>query len=213
MNSTANKSPLPKVCSICPVQQTCAQSTAMRRQCYQRWYNRTQRDPHAERLRQALFRQRNFEKWMLSRCKAQAKKINLPFDLDLDWFKAEMAKGVCSVSGIPFVLPRYQPGARGKRGPWTPSVDRIDNTKGYVKGNARLVIWIYNLAKSDYPEADVTQLCLAVAMKQLIPKVPYSSARKVTRDAVPQKAVRAGAESRSRSYYSNVLTNVGGQVP
>lgn len=152
---------LSKACATCHENSTCPRPSAMVRKCYQRWYNRNQRDSEVEKLRQALFRQKNFAASMLSRSKFQASKSNVYFGLDLKWFKSELAKGKCAATGISFVLPSYQPGARGKRGPWTPSVDRIDNSKGYTRSNSRLVVWIYNLAKNSYDEADVHKMCAA----------------------------------------------------
>jgi hypothetical protein len=49
----------------------------------------------------------------------------------------------CPVLGIPLFF------IRGKKGPNTPSVDRIDNSKGYVKGNVVVVSWRANSLKSN----------------------------------------------------------------
>lgn len=166
MNTELSKRLL-KICTTCDQNETCPRSSQMARKCYQGWYNRTQRDADAEKLRLALYRHKNFAKWMLTRCKSQATKIGLEFDLDLEWFKHELGKGTCAVTGLDFVTPKYDPGARGKRNPWTPSVDRIDNTKGYSKSNCRLVVWMYNLAKSNYAEEDVMRMCGAIVDKQL----------------------------------------------
>lgn len=162
MNQAKSNSRIHKVCIECEKYSFCDRDVNMRKRCYQRWYNSTQRNPEVEKLRQALFRQKYFANSMLSRCKSQAAKANLYFGLDIKWFKAELAKGVCAATGISFVMPSYQPGAKGKRGPWTPSVDRIDNSKGYIKSNCRLVVWIYNLAKNSYEDADVHKMCAAL---------------------------------------------------
>jgi hypothetical protein len=141
----------------------------MQKKCYQSWYNRTQRDKQAEKLRQALYRQTSFANSMLARCKAQAQKAGLDFDLDLNWFETNLKGKKCAVSGLDFVMPVYEPNARGKRGPWTPSVDRIDNSRGYVKENCRLVVWMYNLAKSNYEENEMHKLCDAVINNKAAP--------------------------------------------
>jgi len=80
------------------------------------------------------------------------------FNLTLDWVRKQLEEGKCAVTGISFQFPDYAPGTRGKRAAWTPSVDRIDNTKGYTTDNCRLVVWIYNLAKNNYADEDVAHL-------------------------------------------------------
>ncbi len=158
---------LPKVCSTCEKLDSCVRPSKLVRQCYQRWYNRTQRDPQAEKQRQAQYRQTKFDRSICSRIKTQARKSGLEFTLTPGWFKKQLNKGVCAATGLRFQMPKYTPGARGKRGPWTPSVDRIDNTKGYTAGNCQLVVWMYNLAKSDYSEKDVARLSMALAGKAI----------------------------------------------
>ena len=156
------KNRVSKICSSCEQFSSCSRPSDMQKKCYQSWYNRTQRDKQAEKLRQALYRQTSFANSMLARCKSLAQKTGLDFDLDLDWFKKNLKGMKCAASGLDFVMPVYEPNARGKRGPWTPSVDRIDNSKGYVKENCRLVVWMYNLAKSNYKENEMYKLCNAV---------------------------------------------------
>lgn len=158
---------LPKVCSKCDKVTTCARPSDLRKKCYQSWYNKTQRDPEAEKLRQAMYRRKKFARAMCSRIKNQARKAGLVFTLTPSWFQTQLNTGVCAATGIPFVLPTYTPGARGKRSAWTPSVDRIDNTKGYTQKNCQLVVWMYNLAKSDYSEKDVARLSMAFAGKAI----------------------------------------------
>ncbi len=78
----------------------------------------TKRWRHANRLRR-----------LLSSVKARAKRKRLPFDLVL----ADLViPSECPVLGIPLFF-------SSKKGPNTPSVDRIDNLKGYTKGNVLIV--------------------------------------------------------------------------
>lgn len=56
------------------------------------------------------------------------------------------AKGLCEMTGFPF---RLVPGGRD----WdTPSIDRIDPSKGYTYDNVRLVLWIMNVSMSNWGE-------------------------------------------------------------
>ena len=43
--------------------------------------------------------------------------------------------------------------------PYNISIDRIDSSKGYIKGNIQLVCGIVNVMKSDSSEDEFLQLC------------------------------------------------------
>jgi len=77
---------------------------------------------------------------LLQSAKSGAHRRGLPFELSLcDIFIPEN----CPVLGTPlFFTP-------GERGPNTPSLDRVDNQKGYVKGNVVVVSWRANQLKRD----------------------------------------------------------------
>jgi len=64
----------------------------------------------------------------------RAKKRNLPFDLDKDWLDKN-TPDTCPALGIPLIFnPRY-----GNHSFNCPSIDRIDNSKGYTKDNCVVV--------------------------------------------------------------------------
>jgi len=62
---------------------------------------------------------------------------------------ASSGKMRCQVSGTPFSLDKD---ARTGRRPFAPSIDRIDNSEGYVSGNVRLVCMITNYAMNEWGE-------------------------------------------------------------
>jgi hypothetical protein len=97
----------------------------------------------------------------------RAKKEGLEFDLDKDWIEKRINHGCCEETGIPFKRLEYKRNGQGRRGPWVPSIDRIDNAKGYTKSNCRVVVWMLNLMKSNWTDSDVQALCLALAAKRL----------------------------------------------
>lgn len=132
------------------------------RKCYDHDYNTTRRDKDKERRRSATNRENDFENYVLARTKAKAKKECRKFNLDLAWITSELAKGKCSVTNMPFVRPAYQPGKKGIKGAWSPSIDRIDNSKGYTKANCRIVVWMYNLAKNNYRDIDMVKMSVAL---------------------------------------------------
>ncbi|MFK5948397.1 MAG: hypothetical protein QM500_06470 [Methylococcales bacterium] len=69
---------------------------------------------------------------------------------------------------MPLIKPTYAPGKKGNVGQWSPSIDRIDNTKGYTKDNCRIVVWMFNLAKNNYKDTDLMKLSLAIVKNVLI---------------------------------------------
>lgn len=74
----------------------------------------------------------------------RAKKSGMDFDIS---YEDILFPDICPVLGIPL-----SPGVYGKRllqSPNSPSVDRFDNTKGYVKGNVRVISLRANLLKRD----------------------------------------------------------------
>lgn len=80
------------------------------------------------------------EKYLLQSAKSRAKKRGWDFDLEeSDLIIPE----VCPVLGIPITL-RY-----GGDKDSSPSLDRIDSNKGYVKGNVQVISWRANNLKSN----------------------------------------------------------------
>lgn len=65
--------------------------------------------------------------------------------------------GKCAVSGIDFRLTELRPGDARSRA-FAPSLDRIDNTLGYVDGNVRLVCRIANFAMNIWGDAALLEL-------------------------------------------------------
>lgn len=83
--------------------------------------------------------------------KQRATKKGLDFDLEVEWILAKLETGVCELSGMPFNFgyetSRQNP---GKKNPHSPSIDRVDSTKGYTKDNCRIVLWAVNTAMSHW---------------------------------------------------------------
>lgn len=88
-------------------------------------------------------------KMMHDRQKSSAAGRGIPFDLTPERVFALMrATGFkCAVSGIPFAK-RFA--SDGRRDPWAPSIDRIENRQGYTVENCRVVCMAANIAMSDW---------------------------------------------------------------
>jgi hypothetical protein len=80
-----------------------------------------------------------------TRHRTHSKARGIPFEIDYrDVYKLMQEAGfVCAVSGVP--LSRSEK-VHGQPDPWGPSIDRIENRHGYVRGNIRVVSLVANLA-------------------------------------------------------------------
>lgn len=89
--------------------------------------------------------------------KGRAAKRGLPYDLTFEWAEGRWT-GFCEVSGIPF-QPRY--GAN--HGIFSPSIDRIESSKGYTQDNVRFVLMGVNGLKIDGTDAEMYFVAEAIA--------------------------------------------------
>lgn len=88
-----------------------------------------------------------------TRCRHSGKDL----DLSEEWLYDKLSKGVCEASGIPFNFE-----VSGRLGFYTPSVDRIDNSEGYLMDNCRLVLMSFNTMKGTATDEDVSILVAAL---------------------------------------------------
>ena len=96
---------------------------------------------------------------MLSWIRARAGRAGFEFDLTREWIEQRLDAGVCEVSGLGLELGR-DPKMRFV--PFGPSVDRIDSSRGYTQDNCRVVVWIYNMAKSEWDDETVLKFAKAL---------------------------------------------------
>lgn len=104
--------------------------------------------------------ERNRASYLVSGAKKRAAAKGIEFDLTFEWAIEKINAGVCEVTGLPFSL--SPPGGHAERSPWSPSVDKIDPSKGYTRDNCRVVVWIYNAAKSEFSDSDVLRMAMSV---------------------------------------------------
>jgi hypothetical protein len=99
---------------------------------------------------------------LLSASKNRAKAKGLEHDLDRQWLLDHGVvdgEGVCELSGIK--------GSVKNKQDWDSlSIDRIDNTKGYTKGNCRIVLWCLNAAFSHWGEEVFAQVAQAWLLRR-----------------------------------------------
>lgn len=106
------------------------------------------KDEHKEKMKNQDFRKAHLDKqketrrqfperMLLASAKQRSKLKNLPFNLDLSDIEIP---DICPILKIPIFF--------SNGGKNSPSIDRIDNLKGYVKGNIRIISHLANTMKS-----------------------------------------------------------------
>lgn len=72
--------------------------------------------------------------------RVRAKKFKLPFTIEI----ADLhCPALCPLLEIPIIV------GDGARNANSPSIDKIDNSKGYIKGNVQIISWRANELKRD----------------------------------------------------------------
>lgn len=87
---------------------------------------------------------------LVKACRNRSSVRSLECTIDVAWVLDEMAKtrDKCAVTGLPFDF-------KGKKGNWhknpfSPSLDRINRSIGYVPGNVRVVLTGVNIAINEW---------------------------------------------------------------
>lgn len=81
--------------------------------------------------------------YMLRNAKNRAKEMEVEFALTRS---DVVVPEICPVLGLEL---KYSIGEKGFAALTSPSIDRFDNTKGYVPGNVQVISWRANLLKRD----------------------------------------------------------------
>lgn len=86
---------------------------------------------------------------MLNHARYRAKKREIDFSVEAaDLHIPEL----CPIMDIPLFF------SEGKRTDNTPSLDRVDNSKGYTPGNSRVISWLANNRKGDLTVEQIDRL-------------------------------------------------------
>ena len=90
---------------------------------------------------------------------AKARKYDFEITLKYIWDLYLKQNKKCAISGLPIQF-AYDGKKKQKR---TASLDRIDNSKGYIKGNVQWVLYDINLMKHKLSMQELIQLCKVIA--------------------------------------------------
>lgn len=110
------------------------------------WKNKISKDEkkvqHKNKYRRN-WRKDNPERVLWLNARSRARKRGWEFNIDLEDVKIPQ---FCPVLGIKLSL---EEGVRGDNNHRGPSIDRIDSTKGYIKGNIKIISWRANSLKKN----------------------------------------------------------------
>lgn len=114
------------------------------------------------RAANAVYRaeQRKLKPWqkLLQCARQRASARGIDCTLTAEW-ATERYTGRCELTGIEFRV------GVGKSGPqaFSPSIDRIDQTRGYTPGNCRFVLFAVNAIRGTMSDADMVMLAKRLA--------------------------------------------------
>lgn len=91
------------------------------------------------------------------RAKARSLKKKLEFNITREWIIEKITNGKCELTGIPFILYRSD---KYSTHPYSPSIDRIDSSKGYFEDNCRMIVSSLNMALNEYGDENFIKLVL-----------------------------------------------------
>lgn len=102
-------------------------------------------------------------RWYIKSIIRTSKKKKHTYDIDLQYLKDlwELQRGICPITGCKLTLRTHN--YKQVRGPYQASLDRIDNNKGYIKGNVRFVALMFNYARNVFSDQEVIDFCKTVA--------------------------------------------------
>lgn len=108
--------------------------------------------------------------------RTNAKKVGREFTITLDVVlqKAEAQGFRCAITGIPFFS--AHPGA-SRTNPFRPSIDRIDNLRGYEPDNIRIVVFAVNVACLDWGEKVFSTVAEAYHSRKVVPRLRMRAKR------------------------------------
>jgi hypothetical protein len=119
----------------------------------------TEEQKKRNQIKQNEYRVNNPEWYMHNKARRRAKDKHIEFNIDVSdvvmpkncpvFKKYELKKEISDISG-----PK----------PWSPSLDRIDNTKGYVKGNVQVISSKANTMKGNATPEELLQFAYWVIL-------------------------------------------------
>ena len=98
-------------------------------------------------------------KYIMRNSRQRARKNNIRFEIDCTYVfhLLEIQRGLCAISQVPLTFIKGEGHI-----PTNASLDRINPSGGYTKGNVHLVAWQVNVMKSNLDTAHLVEWCQRV---------------------------------------------------
>ena len=145
-------------CKICRNKKAAIQREKHREKTNKKYVEKYHSDEDFRKHRNEISRKSNAkirklypERMMLYSCKNRAKKKGWEFNIDES--DIHIPK-YCPILNIELI-----PGGMGKQSFNSPSIDRIDSNKGYIKGNVRIISLRANMMKNDADLQELEEFC------------------------------------------------------
>lgn len=104
-------------------------------------------------------------RWYVLRGEYRSKHKKYDCDLTVEYLKQlwKEQSGICPLTGWELVLPKSTTKPWTSSSPANASIDRIDNSKGYMQGNVRFIAFMANIARQSFSDEQLIEFCKAVA--------------------------------------------------
>jgi hypothetical protein len=117
------------------------------REIHQRWRNKAKLTPEGRAI------------IMLFKARQRAKAKGYAVTITKEWVAERVRRGVCAYTGIRFVLDG------GTAHKYAPSLDQITPGGGYTPENTRVVVWMFNQARSNYSDQELLDFAFLLVKK------------------------------------------------
>lgn len=106
------------------------------------------------------FKRRIVHPWyhIVRHAKTKSRAKNIPCDLTYEWAKKRWT-GFCEISGLKFEIGRSDAGC------FSPSIDKIIPSLGYIQENCRFILFGINSLKGKENDDTVFKVCQAILDK------------------------------------------------
>lgn len=103
-------------------------------------------------------------KWVVRIAKSRAVERNYGCDITVEYLFElfHSQNGICPFTGWTLILPPAGSGFKSSN-PANASLDRIDNSKGYIQGNVRFIAFMANIGRGIFTDEQLIEFCKAVA--------------------------------------------------
>lgn len=98
---------------------------------------------------------------LLYMARFRAKRKGLEFSMTREDIDSKLKQGFCELTGIPFNL-------KGEKAWDSPSVDRIDSSKGYTKDNVRVVLFCVNVMANVWGSDKIVEIANAIMKRRSV---------------------------------------------